>query len=357
MGRFSVTVLATMLLLLVFGCENDTPDTEPVKELTCNVTSTNVTTNGGSDGTITINVITGNNNYVYSLNSTNINYNGRFTNLTAGTYLAKVTDSKNKEYTKSVTITEPAIVPVISTVETPTINVVSLNDVTLNGKVNPNGFATTSLYFEYSTSESYTNSTKLTLDNVSGNTLTSVSTKITSGLSYNTTYYVRLVAINAGGTKVSGNITFLVNQPPTINSLSATNITSTSVTLNGKVNPNYQGATEVYFEYGTTTSYGTTSTLSYIDGNTFWDITKNITNLNPNTIYHYRLVAKNDRVTATSDDMTFKTLGVVPTIQSIDTKSYSTTIIRLTGKINPNGNSTNVSIDYGLSTSYGNTLT
>ena len=204
---------------------------------------------------------------------------------------------------------------------------VSLNGVTLNGKVNPNGFATTSLYFEYSTSEFYTNSTKLNLTNVSGNTLTNVSIKITSGLSYLTTYFVRLVAINAGGTKISGNTSFWVKQSPTINTLSATNITTTSVTLNGKVNAN-GSTTIVKFEYGTTTSYGTTVALNNVSGNTLTDVTTNITNLTPNTTYHYRLVATNDGGTTTSSDMTFKTLD--PSYK-IGDQLYGGTIFKVEG--------------------------
>ena len=289
MKKIALIMLTVMSLFVMSSCEEDV-NTEPIKDLVCNVTSTNVTTNGGNDGSITVTIVTGNGEYDYYINnSLDVNRDGKFENLTAGTYQIKVTDSKDKIYNKSVTITQPDIVPVISTVEIPTINVVSLNDVTLNGKVNPNGFATTSLYFEYSTSEFYTNSTKLNLTNVSGNTLTNVSIKITSGLSYLTTYFVRLVAVNAGGTKISGNTSFWVKQSPTINTLSATNITTTSVTLNGKVNAN-GSTTIVKFEYGTTTSYGTTVALNNVSGNTLTDVTTNITNLTPNTTYHYRLV-------------------------------------------------------------------
>lgn len=326
MKKITLIIFALMSLFVVSSCDKDD---NPIVELSCNVTSTNVTTNGGNDGSITVTIVSGNGEYDYYINdSLDVNQDGKFENLTEGTYEIKVTDSKDKIFNKSVTITEPSVVPVISTVETPTINVVSLNDVTLNGKVNPNGFATTSLYFEYSTLNTFTTSTKLNLTNVSGNTLTSVSIKITSGLSYNTTYYVRLVAVNAGGTKISENTSFLVNQPPTINSLSATNITSTSVTLNGKVNANSSTTTSLYFEYGTTTSYGTTVPLTNINGNILTDVTTNITNLTPNTTYHYRLVATNDGGTTTSNDMTFKTLD--PSYK-IGDQLYGGTIFKVEG--------------------------
>ena len=122
MGRFSVTVLATMLLFVLFGCENDTK-TEQIKDLVCNVTSTNVTTNGGSNGSISVTVVTGNGEYdYYNNNQLDANRDGKFEDLIAGTYNIKVTDSKGKQFTKSVTITQP---------NPPTLNAtVKVNNVT-----------------------------------------------------------------------------------------------------------------------------------------------------------------------------------------------------------------------------------
>lgn len=49
--------------------------------------------------------------------------------------------------------------------------------------------------------------------------------------------------------------------PPDVNTLNATNVTGKSVTLNGEVNPNGK-TTSLYFEYGTSTTYGNTINIS-----------------------------------------------------------------------------------------------
>ena len=87
----------------------------------------------------------------------------------------------------------------------------------------------------------------------------------------------------------------------------ATAIGDTSATLNGTVFPN-QRATTYYFEYGTTTAYGTqTPTEGPQGGNAGKDATATITGLTPNTTYHYRLVANNMDGSAFGSDVSFTT--------------------------------------------------
>ncbi len=73
----------------------------------------------------------------------------------------------------------------------------------------------------------------------------------------------------------------------------AANVTQTSATLRGAVNP--QGTqTTAYFEYGTTSSLGTRvgdQTLYGVSGSQY--LTHQVTNLSPNTTYHYRVVSQN----------------------------------------------------------------
>ncbi len=90
---------------------------------------------------------------------------------------------------------------------------------------------------------------------------------------------------------------------------STTNITQTSATLNGIVNPN-GSSTTVQFDYGTTTSYGTsiTATQSPVSGDTNVSVSANITGLTPNTLYHFRVEATNSAGTNYGADSTFNTL-------------------------------------------------
>jgi alpha-tubulin suppressor-like RCC1 family protein len=90
----------------------------------------------------------------------------------------------------------------------------------------------------------------------------------------------------------------------------ATGVTTTGATVTGSVNPNGPDA-HYYFEYGPTTSYGTK--IPTPPGNDAGFGTKavpasaKITDLQPSTVYHYRLVASSWVGTTDGADHTFTT--------------------------------------------------
>ena len=87
----------------------------------------------------------------------------------------------------------------------------------------------------------------------------------------------------------------------------ATDVAQTSATLNGTVNPNGE-STNYYFEYGTDTSYGsTTESTSAGSGTTNVSVSVEITGLTSGTTYHFRLVATNSSGTTYGIDVTFVT--------------------------------------------------
>jgi len=87
----------------------------------------------------------------------------------------------------------------------------------------------------------------------------------------------------------------------------AKNITANTSTLQSQINPNEISST-CYFEYGTNTTYGlTTSVLSGYTGSGLFLINSEITELLPDTEYHFRLVATNSTGTAYGSDQFFKT--------------------------------------------------
>ncbi|MBC8427113.1 MAG: hypothetical protein H8E00_00495 [Deltaproteobacteria bacterium] len=97
---------------------------------------------------------------------------------------------------------------------------------------------------------------------------------------------------------------YLTNAPKVITG-SATSVTSTSATLNGTVNPKGEAAT-YYFEYGTSTNYGsTTSSASAGSGSSAVSVSAPISGLISDTTYHYRLAATNSEGTSYGDDKTF----------------------------------------------------
>ena len=88
---------------------------------------------------------------------------------------------------------------------------------------------------------------------------------------------------------------------------SATALTANSAILNGTINPN--GAiTTYYFEYGTSSSYGsTTSEIDTGSGTNSISVAANLTSLNSNTTYYYRIVATNNSGTIKGGQKSFTT--------------------------------------------------
>jgi len=99
---------------------------------------------------------------------------------------------------------------------------------------------------------------------------------------------------------------------PTVTTGLATNVTPISATLNGTVNPNGL-LTNYYFQWGTTTAYGHTTTSQPAGSGTGnVAVSANLTGLSPNTTYHYQLVATNSNGTNYGADSMFKKLFALP---------------------------------------------
>jgi hypothetical protein len=87
----------------------------------------------------------------------------------------------------------------------------------------------------------------------------------------------------------------------------ASNVTFDSALLSGSIDPRGQ-ATNFVFEYGPTRAYGTQTPLSAAgSGTRAVKVTQAIAGLQPNTIYHYRLLAFGGTATTRGEDRTFQT--------------------------------------------------
>jgi Divergent InlB B-repeat domain len=121
--------------------------------------------------------------------------------------------------------------------------------------------------------------------------------------------------------------------PPTVQTLAASSVTTTSAQLNSTVNAN-GASTTFYYQWGTTTSYGNTTPT----GSTSGSLTVNysLTGLTPNTTYHYRIVASNSGGPSYGGDQYFTTspsvngLTIIPIFDSSITSDPQAATIEAT---------------------------
>lgn len=259
-------------------------------------------------------------------NGSTTNVPVQFCPISSGTFSGTATVSSSATFTgaNTVTLTGTGSSPTNSpTVTTGTAQITDSTSAKLFGTVNPNGLSTTG-WFQYGTSTSYgstTNSQSIGSGNSSVQILHSIS-NLTSG----TTYHFRAVGKNIAGTNYGNDMIFTTPAPsvvkPTVTTTSATSITTSGATLNGTINPNGSTCTS-WFQYGTSTSYGsTTQTIPY-NGSSTSPITMNwsIGSLSPGTTYHFRAVSQNSVGTNYGNDMSFTTSASSESISTPNTPS------------------------------------
>ena len=215
---------------------------------------------------------------------------------------------------------------------------VTTSSAKVTGTVNPGGAATT-YHFEYGTTTSYGISTDPN-DAGAGNADLGVSANLT-GLTSQTTYHYRLVAGGVNGQ----DRTFKTGpnpRPPSITSRTQAGTGPTSTTLRAYVTPN-EAATTVHFEYGTSTSYGTSTPEQGIGaGTSRIAVSAAVGGLKPNTRYHFRAVATNAAGITRGGDRAFTT-SRTPTsvaLTASTTRPIWGSGLTLTGKVGGQGSIT-----------------
>jgi len=365
--RISGVILVVLSIFLVHSCKKEEV---PVITTTAgsNITATTATsggniTNEGSSTVITRGVCwsTGTTPTIADNKTTDAAGAGSFisniTGLEGGTIYyvrAYATNVAGTGYGTAMSFTTLGQAPT-ATAEIATN--ITTTSATLNGSTNAN-YLSTVVTFEYGTTINYGSTISAKQSPITGSTNTPVSADLT-GLAPGTTYHLIIKTVNTRGTVYGSDMTFTtLGQAPVPINTAVTNITTVSATLNGSVNPNYL-STELTFEYGTATSYGSTVTAiqSPVTGNSSTNISADITGLTPGTIYHYRVKAVNSLGTTYSGDITFTTLGQVPTVTTLAATNISTTIASLNGSVNANYLSSVVTFEYGITTDYGSTIT
>jgi hypothetical protein len=203
---------------------------------------------------------------------------------------------------RTFTTLSPTGPPVVTT--SPATFIASFS-ATLDALLDPHGLTTT-VHFQYGPTSGYGLTTAP--QSQSGNTYRNDSATISS-LTASTTYHFRVVASNSAGT-VHGTdrifTTLSATGAPVVSTSPATNLTTSSATLNGSLDP-HGLTTTVSFQWGMTTSYGHTIAMQSQTGNTYRNITANISGLTTHTTYHFRIVATNSGGTRYGSDRTLTT--------------------------------------------------
>jgi hypothetical protein len=188
---------------------------------------------------------------------------------------------------------------------------------TFNGSVNPNGPAGISTEYRFEYSKNGIDWTAVAAPAAVGDGTSAVMVDdATAALEANAFYRVRIVATRAfdAGSATSAELTFLTDAPPPeVTTGSAQRRASTSVELLGRINPNNMPTT-YRFEYGKTPSYGLSAPVvpaSAGAGGVEMPVIQALSGLDPDTTYHYRIVASNAQGTTEGDDRVFRTLPAV----------------------------------------------
>ena len=182
---------------------------------------------------------------------------------------------------------------------------------------------------------------------------TAVSREIT-GLTVDATYRYRLVAKNSIDSNAGGELTFTPHRVLGLTTGAATNLTTTSATLNGSFDPSGEATTYV-FEWGTDTSYGHVTPVSTpVTGTGTKPAAADITGLTNYTKYHYRIVATNSLGTSYGDDEILRTFPPLPPdVGGAAVSNVTSTGAHLSATVNPNLGATIYRFQYGPTTAYG----
>lgn len=135
-----------------------------------------------------------------------------------------------------------------------------------------------------------------------------------SELDAGTIYYFRAFASNESGTGYGIVYSFrTLGKMPAAETLSPTSVNVTTATFNAEVNANYL-PTSVFFEYGTTTNYGSIAEIpeNPINGNSVTLVNVLVEGLIQGTVYHYRVKTINSLGTTYGNDVSFITKASDP---------------------------------------------
>lgn len=194
-------------------------------------------------------------------------------------------------------------------------------------------------------------------------------TAVFTQLQPTTAYNYRCAATNVKGTTYTIYGTFTTQGSPTVTTAAASAVTDMTAVLSGTGNANGNGPFGLFFQIGTTTSYGTVISPSgnYLSDASDSTVTATVGHLLPGTTYHYRLCAiffnsNHTSIDATQGfygaDQTFTTgaPATPPQFISGSATPTATTAVTVLSAVETGSSPASVVIQYGKDTSYGSQI-
>lgn len=204
----------------------------------------------------------------------------------------------------------------------------------LRASVDPNGYSTV-VFFEFGSYADRLNETTPSQAVGDGTSRINVMSS-RSGLSPNTRYYYRAVAVNLNGVSYGSTKSFETDdgsstsssstsscRPPLARTNLPKHVTENSATFLGSVNAE-DNSTIAWFEYGESFSLGNKTQNRYVSRNSFaLDVEESLTGLKPGTLYYYRVVAENDCRSSVGNILVFSTSGSANTTTNTNNTNNS----------------------------------
>jgi hypothetical protein len=168
------------------------------------------------------------------------------------------------------------------------------------------------------------------------------------------------IAVNGASTvfaaqRAVGNVELFNLLPfPTVDTEAATEVSETTLTLHGTVNPEGKPITDCHFEIGATASYGQAVPCAQTpgeigEGSAPVAVTAVVTGLAPASIRHFRLDAANENGFTDGEDLTVSR----PLIEVESVSQVTGDSATLDTRIDPTGLPTTYHFEYGPDTGYG----
>ena len=165
-----------------------------------------------------------------------------------------------------------------------------------------------------------------------------------SGLTANTTYYVRAYATNIEGTAYGEEISFTTLEEhivvePTVVTVSVSEVTETTAVTGGNVTSDGGGEVSARGVCWSTSQDPTVEGSHTTDGTGTGEFVSNLTDLNDNTTYYVRAYATNEQGTSYGEQMSFTTVKHIdlPEVTTVEPTEIATTSAKTGGNVTSDG--------------------